>query len=80
MAEPCINIDLDENKINIINSKNKGTLTKSQLYSKAARGKLNAQGQTTFASQNKFGTNSNIYNLQKISNTNILLFTRNNCS
>lgn len=82
MADPCININLDENekKTNIVNSKNKNTLTKSQLYSKAVRGKLNAQGQTTFSTQNKFGTNPNVYNLQKIPNTNILLFTRNNCS
>lgn len=82
MADPCVNINLDENqnKNDIISSKNKNTLTRSQLYAKAARGKLNAQGKTTFASQNNFGTNPNVFNLKKVPNINILLFTSNNCT
>jgi hypothetical protein len=76
MADPCINTDL--NNINNI-TKNENALTKKQIYSKAVRGRLNAQGRTAYATQNKFGTNSNIYNLQKVENTNILLFTRTNC-
>lgn len=59
--------------------KNNFKLTKAQLYSKAVRGQLNAQGKTAFSSQNKFGTNSNSYNLEKIPNTNILLFTTGKC-
>lgn len=60
--------------------KNAANFTKNQIYAKAVRGELSAQGRTTYASQNKFGTNSNVYNLQKIPNTNILFFTRASCN
>lgn len=59
-----------------ISSRN--TFTKKQIYAKASRGELNAKGRTHFASQNKFGTNPNVYNLPKVNNTNILLFTKTN--
>jgi hypothetical protein len=56
-------------------------LTKKQIYALAATGKLNSNGRTHYASQNTFGTNSNVHNLQKVPNTNILLLNINNkCS
>jgi hypothetical protein len=60
--------------------RNSGKLTKKQIYSKAVRGQLNAQGITTFASQSKYGTFPNVYNLQKLTNSNVLIFSTKNCS
>lgn len=77
MADVCGTIVM--NDIRGQSVKNDANFTKKQLFAKAVRGQLNAQGRTAFASQNKFGTNSNVYNLTKVPNTNILLFTRSNC-
>lgn len=77
MAGVCGNINLDKDTVQ--NLRNGVTFTKKQQYAKAVRGELTAQDRTSFASQNKFGTYSNIYNLTKVPNTNILLLTNANC-
>jgi hypothetical protein len=75
---PDPSIVLDNGNASFVNTD--VNFTKKQIYAKAVRGELTAQGRTTYASQNKFGTNANVYNLQKIPNSNILFFTRASCN
>jgi len=53
--------------------RNSNTLTKAQQYASAARNTLTTNGKTQYATQNKFGTNPNAYDLLKIPNSNVLL-------